>query len=265
MTFEPLISSCSGAIIKSNNLLLAIDPGADLYFFRFKSLIPETEWKNITHIFLTHGDPDHHWYTDKVAASSDAKVICNQKLVREKNGQTLLLGPRDKGLAFTKEIHKLQTINIDETIELDGMKITGIEATHGPLKINIGPFSKTLNTGPDERMGYGVIGFKIKINDKVIVNLGDTLLKKTEWEKIGQTDVLMIPIGGRVPHNTMDEFEALKAVEIIKPKIVIPCHYNCPVLFSRNYNPADDAMFKEEVEKMDIKCVILSKGESFEL
>ncbi len=60
----------------------------------------------------------------------------------------------------------------------------------------------------------------------------------------------MIPIGGKVLHNTMDEEEALQAVRIMRPKLVIPCHYNLPGFFSKNYNPADDKMFKNEVEKM---------------
>jgi L-ascorbate metabolism protein UlaG (beta-lactamase superfamily) len=59
----------------------------------------------------------------------------------------------------------------------------------------------------------------------------------------------------------MDEEEALQAVKIIKPKLVIPCHYNCPAFLSKNYNPADDKMFKEEVEKMGIECNIMKYGD----
>jgi L-ascorbate metabolism protein UlaG (beta-lactamase superfamily) len=51
----------------------------------------------------------------------------------------------------------------------------------------------------------------------------------------------------------------------MQPKLVIPCHYNSPALFSKKYNPADDKMFKEEVEKMGIECVILHKGESIKI
>lgn len=75
----------------------------------------------------------------------------------------------------------------------------------------------------------------------------------------------MIPIGGRTNPNTMDEREAIQAVKIIQPKLVIPCHYNSPALFSKNYNPADDKMFKKEVEKMGIECVILKMGDSVDL
>ena len=72
----------------------------------------------------------------------------------------------------------------------------------------------------------------------------------------------MIPIGGGAVGNTMDERQALQAVEIMRPGLVIPCHYNCPALFSEHYNPADDRWFKHEVEKKGLHCTILHAGES---
>lgn len=253
-------------IIETGDKKIAIDPGGLMfYFFRFTTLIPKSEWKSITHIFVTHGDPDHYWHLDRVAMASNASVICNKTMVRNIKGKTLMLGPRDKGLAFTTPIKKLHTISVDETIELDGMSITGIKTTHGQLILKIGPFSKTVKPGPEERIGWGAIGFNIQLNGKTIVNLGDTLLHEKEWEKIQNPDVLMIPIGGKAVHNTMDEEEALKAVKIMHPKLVIPCHYNCPAFFAKKYNPANDQSFKLEVEKTGAKCVILRSGESIDL
>ena len=79
-------------------------------------------------------------------------------------------------------------------------------------------------------------------------------------------DVLMIPIGGgKTVHNTMDVAAALQAVKIMRPKFVIPCHYNCPAFFGKNYNPADDKMFKEEKEKVGIECKILHYGDSINI
>jgi len=253
-------------IIESDNKKIAIDPGAlFFYFFRLTTLIPKSEWKDITHIFVTHGDIDHYWHADRVAEVSNAPVICNETMVRNIAGKSLMLGPRDKGVAFTTPFKKLHTILVDETIQLDGMSITGIKTTHGNLKIKLGPFSKTLKPGPEERVGWGAIGFNIKLDGKSIVNLGDTLLHTNEWKTINNPDVLMIPIGGKAIHNTMDEIEALQAVRIMQPKLVIPCHYNCPAFFSKKYNPANDMRFKEEVEKIEAKCVILHKGESIDI
>ena len=250
-------------VISCGTKKMAIDPGASFYLpDLFGTLIPKVEWSQITHIFVTHGDPDHHWQTDRMAEVAGAKVICNEKMVREINGQRLMLGPRDRGLVFTTPIKNLSTLAVDETIEVDGMQITGIKGTHGPLTMKFGPFSKTFHEGPDERFGYGEMGFQIQVEDRILINLGDTILHEHEWKKIRTPDVLMIPIGGRIPHNTMDEEDALKAVQIIRPKMVIPVHYNCGALLNRCYNPADDKKFKKEVEKMGVECPILHKGES---
>ena len=253
-------------IIESGDKKIAIDPGAlFMYWFRFTSVIPKTEWESITHLFITHGDPDHYWHADRVANASNAQVICNKTMVRQVKGKTLMLGPRAKGVAFTAEFNHLNLLSVDETIELDGMSITGVKATHGDLVLKIGPFTKTVKTGPNERIGWGSIGFDIRIDGKRLVNLGDTLLHKNEWQSIKAPDVLMIPIGGKVAHNTMNEEEAVQAVKEIQPKLVIPCHYNCAGLFSKSLNPADDQLFKKEVERIGSHCKILGIGDSLEI
>jgi len=250
-------------VIESGDKKIAIDPGGLMfYFFRFTTLIPKSAWESITHILVTHGDPDHYWHADRVARASNAPVICNKTMVRDIKGRSLMLGPRDKGLAFTTSFKNIRTISVDETIQLDGMTITGIQATHGSLSFKFGPFSRTLIPGPGERIGWGAIGFSVQLDGKSFVNLGDTLLHKAEWKKIDSPDVLMIPIGRKVKHNTMDEAEALQAVEIIRPKLVIPCHYNCPAFFSKKYNPADVGMFKSQVEKTGAKYAIMRKGDT---
>lgn len=251
-------------LIESGDKLLAIDPGAlFFYWFRFTTLFPKSKWQNITHIFITHGDPDHYWHADRVAKTSNAPVIFNKTMLREVNGKILALGPRAKGVAFTTEFKKTRTLSTGETIEIDGMSVTGIKATHGELVLKAGPFSKTVKPGSEERIGWGALGFDIKLNGKRLINLGDTLLNAKEWQSIKEPDVLMLPIGGKVAHNTMDVEDALLAVKIMQPKIVIPCHYNCPGLFSKSLNPADDQLFKKEVEQMGCQCKILASGDTF--
>lgn len=250
-------------LIESGDKNIAIDPGAlFMYWFRFTTLIPKDEWENITHIFITHGDPDHYWHADRVAKASNAPVICNKTMVREVGGKALMLGPRAKGVAFTTEFNHLNLLSVDETIDLDGMSITGIKATHGELVLKSGPYSKTFKPGPEERIGWGALGFDIKLDEKRLVNLGDTLLHEKEWQSIQQPDVLMIPIGGKIAHNTMDVDAAVQAVKIIQPKLVIPCHYDCPGLFTKFLNPADDQLFKKEVEQAGSHCKILRAGDS---
>lgn len=253
-------------LIETGNKLLAIDPGAlFFYWFRFTSLIPKSKWKDITHIFVTHGDPDHYWHADRVAQASHAPVICNRTMLQEENGKVLLLGPRSKGLSFTSKFNKVHPLSLDQTIEVNGVKVTGVKATHGELALNFGPFRKVLKPGPKERIGWGAIGFDITVDGKRILNLGDTLLHEQEWKPYSHPDLLMIPIGGTKARNTMGEEDAMKAVIALKPKHVIPCHYNCPGFFSKSLNPADDQLFMKNVEELGIPCTIMKPGDAIYL
>ncbi len=249
-------------IIEWDDKKIAIDPGAIFgYWFSFASLIPKEEWNDITHIFVTHGDPDHYVYVDKVMEASGAPVIFNETMVKEVDGKPLMLGPRSKGMVFDTPVSNYHTLSVDESIELDGMKIKGIKATHGPLTVKIGPFKKTEDPKKNERVGWGSLGYEIKLNQKTIVNLGDSFLEAEAWEKIKNPDVLMIPIGGKELDNTMDEYEALEAIKIIQPKQVIPMHYDLPILFTKHFAAVDESMFKREIEKLGAQCRILKKGE----
>lgn len=249
-------------IIESKDKKIAIDPGGCLYIPNLlKTNIPKPEWKDITHIIVTHGDPDHYWHTDRVQKKSNSKIICNESLVKKIDGKNLMLGPRNRGLAFTLPIDNFYTLRIGETIDVDGIEISGFRGSHGSLTFKIGPLSKTLSPGPEERIGWGEMVFLIKIDGKKIVNFGDTKILEKDWKKIKNVDILMIPIGGQPTMNVKD---ALIIVKNIKSKFVIPCHYNCPALFNKK-SIADDKLFKEEVEKTGSECVILEYGESKEI
>ena len=54
-------------------------------------------------------------------------------MLLEVNGKILALGPRAKGVAFTTEFKNIRTLWINETIEIDGMAVTGVKAMHGAL------------------------------------------------------------------------------------------------------------------------------------
>ena len=268
-------------IIQNDKVKIAIDPGQNLWLFSLGSLIPKSEWSSITHILVTHGDPDHEWNVDRVAEASGAPVICGKDLVKRVGSETLLLGPRSRGVQYPTRLEKVYPLDVGEDVTLDGVRIEGIKAVHGPIvypllgmrykqrpvpeegigkivvpRLGLGMKQKP---GPGERVGLGAMGFKINIDNKIIVNLGDTLLQK-EWEGL-RPDVLMIPIGGMGGSIwTMDEAEALEAVRLISPKKVVPCHYNASMLWMK-LAPADAEMFKREVEKMGIECTIMKSGD----
>jgi L-ascorbate metabolism protein UlaG (beta-lactamase superfamily) len=105
------------------------------------------------------------------------------------------------------------------------------------------------------------MAFKITIGNSSILNLGDSLLL-ADWEDI-RPAVLMLPIGGMGQNTwTMDVDDAIQAVELIDPELVIPCHYSVPFLWKRKFLVADDARFKREVEALGKECRILGAGDA---
>ena len=54
-------------LIEQNGTKLAIDPGQNLWLFDLRSLVPGAEWASISHVLVTHGDPEHYWQADRVA------------------------------------------------------------------------------------------------------------------------------------------------------------------------------------------------------
>jgi len=251
-------------LIENGKNKIAIDPGQYFSFFNFRSLIPKTEWKNITHILITHGDPDHHWQSDRVAEASNAPVVCGKDLTKVEDGKTLLVDPRGKELTSWVPFKNVHPLDVGESVKLGEVEIKAVKSVHGPIIVPILWFKIKKQPGPGERTGIGSVGFKITLDGKSIVNLGDSILLN-EWKGL-QPDVLMLPIGGLGDNTwTMDVSDALEAVKLIAPKKVIPCHYNVPFLWIKNIAPADDQWFKREVEKMGFECNIMQSGEAIEI
>lgn len=94
-------------------------------------------------------------------------------------------------------------------------------------------------------------------------DLGQKELTAEQLDKIGDVDILMIPIGG---FFTIDAQEAVKIMAQIEPKIIIPMHYRIP-----NLNIKLDGLDKflkivgirkiEPLSKFSIKAKDLPKEE----
>lgn len=247
-------------LIEEGDTRVVIDPGQNLWMFDLRSLIPEEEWPTVTHVVITHGDPDHHWQSDRVAEASGAPVVCGTGLTKTENGQTLVIDPRGKELSSWVPFDNLHPLDSGESIELDGVEFEAVRAVHGPIEVSLLGFTIRKEPDPDERTGLGAMGFNITIGDRSILNLGDSLLLP-DWEGL-RPAVLMIPIGGLGQNTwTMDVDDALLAVEQIDPEVVIPCHYNVPFLWKRRIAVTDDANFKRGVEALGKKCCVLGAGE----
>jgi len=274
-------------IIENDKAKIAIDPGKNLFWTKLNSLIAKSEWKGVTHVLVTHGDLDHFAYAISMAKKTGAKVVCGEELEEDFLSNKIEgVQKIDVGGVVDLEDLKVEGLRarhgplpVKLGYGLMEMKNVLLERSHGGQEVFLGPIRVQKNDKVMQVRNHGTvkflfglirlekdnvdfargsIGLKITIGDKTVVNLGDTVLQEG-WEGL-KPDALMIPIGG-VVGNTMDVKEALEAVRLMQPRMVIPVHYNCAFLGQRNINPTDDEMFKREVEKMGIECSIMKYGD----
>lgn len=99
--------------------------------------------------------------------------------------------------------------------EIKDVFIQGIPAFHTPA----------CETGKGEVVVYTIESEGIKICH--LGDLGQKELTEDQVEKIGNIDILMIPVGGVY---TINSKEATKIISQIEPRIVIPMHYHIPKL-----------------------------------
>jgi L-ascorbate metabolism protein UlaG (beta-lactamase superfamily) len=251
-------------LIEDGGNKIAIDPGQYFRIFGFSSLIPKEDWNSVTHILITHGDPDHHWQSDRVAQASNAPVVCGKGLARVEDGKTLLVDPRGKELTSWVPFENVHLLDTGDSVTLGDVQIEAVKSVHGPIRVPVLWFKIVKYPGPGERTGLGSTGFRITVGGLTVLNLGDSIFQNA-WTGL-QPDVLMLPIGGLGDNTwTMDVPDALEAVRLIAPKVVIPCHYNIPFLWLKNIAPADDQLFRREVEKLGIQCKIMQYGDEIEV
>ncbi len=99
--------------------------------------------------------------------------------------------------------------------------------------------------------------FVFNIEGMKVVHMGDlgTDLNSEQLEKLGEVDVLMIPVGGKY---TINGKEAANLVRKIGPHLIIPMHYKVPGL---KIDIADEKEFcsemgncpKEKINKINLK------------
>lgn len=167
-----------------------------------------------THIFLTHGHPDHYGDIVDIAKRTGAQCVAIAEVASELDEQG---------------VEKVADPNIGGTVEFDGGWVRLTPAWH---------------TGMTPKgTAHTPAGLVINLGGKSVYHVGDTSLF-SDIRLAGQRDALdaaIVPIGG---HYTMDRHDAAIACEWIGASVVIPCHYN-------TFPPieADAQAFKSDVEK----------------
>lgn len=180
-------------------------------------------------ILQTHGHGDHIADTIPLAKRTGAKVISNFEIINWLSA---------KGIQNTHAQH------------LGG----GFQHDFGYVKMTVALHGSGL---PDGAYGGMPGGFLIKGGGKTIYFAGDTALF-SDMSLIGAAgiDLAVLPIGDNF---TMGPDDALQAVKFIKPRVVVPCHYNTWPPIQQDA----DAWAKRVAAETDTLPVVMQIEESY--
>jgi L-ascorbate metabolism protein UlaG (beta-lactamase superfamily) len=167
-----------------------------------------------THIFLTHGHPDHYGDIVDIAKRTAAQCVAIAEVANE-------LGEQG--------VENVADPNIGGTVEFEGGWVRLTPAWHTGMTPN--------------GTAHTPAGLVINLGGKTIYHVGDTALFsdiRLAGER-DQLDAAIVCIGG---HYTMDIQDAALACEWIGAPVVIPCHYD-------TFPPieTDAQAFKSDVEQ----------------
>jgi L-ascorbate metabolism protein UlaG (beta-lactamase superfamily) len=174
-------------------------------------------------ILLTHGHADHLGDTVDIAKRENAQVVAIVELAAEIEGDG---------------VENVINPNYGGTVTFDWGWVKLVPAWHTAVSPKGTP--------------HAPAGLLVHIGDKTIYHLGDTCLF-SDMQLIGRRgdriDLALVPIGG---HFTMDRYDAVTAVELIRPDQVIPCHYN-------TFPPieTDAEAFKQDVQNAGFAEVLV--------
>ena len=213
--------------IDSNGTLLLIDP-----FLSGNPLADVgPDEVEADYILVSHGHGDHVGDTVAIAKRTGATVVSNFEIQGWMAGQ---------GVENTHPLH------------IGG----GYNFPCGRIKLTIAHHGSML---PDGTYGGNPAGFLLTLGDTKIYHACDTGLFY-DMKLIGEEglDLAILPIGDNF---TMGPDDALRAVKLLEPKVVVPIHYDTFDVIQQ-----DPQAFARRVEaETAARCVVLKAGDSYRL
>ncbi|MGD8519145.1 MAG: metal-dependent hydrolase [Anaerolineae bacterium] len=183
------------------------------------------------YILVSHGHGDHVGDTVAIAQRTGATTISNFEI------QGWLAG---------------QGVEKSHPLHIGG----GYDFPFGRVKLTIAHHGSAL---PDGSYGGNPAGFLLTLEGKKIYHACDTGLFY-DMKLIGEEglDLAILPIGDNF---TMGPDDALRAVKLLEPKVVIPIHYDTFDVITQ-----DPQAFASRVEsETEARCVVLKPGDRFTL
>ncbi len=210
--------------IKVSDKVILIDP----WITNPTSPVDLSEIKHVDFILVTHDHSDHLGETVEIAKRTNATVVGVYELVTSLSEQG---------------VKNVIPMNVGGSVKLTSeIEVHTVPALHSSSK--------------------GVpVGYVIRSPEATIYHAGDTGLTY-DMELVGRLfsiDVALLPIGGVF---TMSPREAAIAVLMIRPRYVIPMHYNTFPEIRQ-----DPSSFRELVESMcpQVKVLVMKPGDKVDL
>lgn len=180
------------------------------------------DWVIATHAHYDHFDVD-----------SMPIILSNEK--------TQLISARDGRVECERlnlPLDKVMFLGPDEMVKQEGFKLKAIPCDHGEL-------------APD------AIGLLLMIGNKRIYITGDTSYRPDLLDnpELRDLDLLILPINGQF--GNLDEYQASLVANILKPGLVIPCHF-----WNFAEHGGDPNLFTQHMKKNanDVEFTIMRMG-----
>jgi len=193
-------------------------------------------------LLVSHGHVDHLGDAPALAKLNQTKLYGPANMVTP----LITIGalPADLGHRFNKSGY---------VKPLENIKVTAVRAEHSSLIVWPNAEGKLVSYPAGEPIGFIIElenGFKIW-------HMGDTGLfsDMTFIAQYYKPDLVMIPIGGNFTMGPEDAAYAIR--NMIKPKMVLPMHYN-----SNPMTPGTLAEFEAAMKGSNIKIIPMTEGQT---